>query len=376
MVVHGQGGYPQGGFPQGGYPLTIRAGRNVRAHIAREGFRLADFPTLLGAAGGPKWLILYGLDRVLAPRLLQSVRDSDAPIRRPLDLIGASIGAWRFAAWLHEDPVAALDRLFERYTDEALFDPALRSPSLQDFDALFRDYLAALFGANGVDEVLGSELARLHMVVALFPESRIPLNLRLGLAALRNLLGREALLASSPQRLLCSTGPLPALIAERWPHAALRLDAQTLVPALMATAAVPGLIRPVPGLDPSGGKGLGIDGGILDYHFDGTQNGAGFVLYPHFVPTLTAGWFDKPFRRRRVPAERIDDLLLISPSPEFVAALPGGRIPDRGDPRRLGPAACQRAWRAAGEASLQLGDALGELLDRDALPALLHAAGD
>lgn len=351
------------------FPLRICAGRNVRAHVAREGFRLADFPTVLGAAGGPKWLILYGLDRVLAPLMRASVRE--AGFRRPLDLIGASIGAWRFAAWLHDDPVAALDRLFESYTDEALFDPSLR-----DFDGLFRHYLDAMFGASGVQQVLACELARLHMVVALFPHSRVPVSLRLGLAALRNAFGRRALLASSPQRLLCSTGPLPAAIAARWPHATLPLDAQRLIPALMATAAVPGLIPPVAGLDPSGGKSLGIDGGILDYHFDGSQNGAGFVLYPHFVPTLTAGWFDKPFRRRRVPAEHIDDLLLICPSPAFVAQLPGGGIPDRGDPRRLGPVACQRAWRTAGEASLRLGEALGELLDRDGMPALLHAGGD
>ena len=62
--------------------------------------------------------------------------------------------------------------------------------------------------------------------------------------------------------------------------------------ALLATAAVPGLIRPVEGLLPRGA--LGIDGGIADYHFGAIPRHNGFTLYPHFYPHLVPGWFDKP----------------------------------------------------------------------------------
>ena len=105
-------------------PLRLIAGRRVALHIRREGFRLADFPTLLGAAGGPKWLVLHGLDRVLAPRLVAA-----GP---RFQLIGASIGSWRFAAYAQDDPAAALDRLLRSYTD---FDAFAEGPV--DMDAVF-----------------------------------------------------------------------------------------------------------------------------------------------------------------------------------------------------------------------------------------------
>jgi len=338
-------------------PLEFHAGRRVREHVAREGFRLEDFPTLLGAAGGPKWLVLYGLDRVLAPRVRAA-----ASAARPVDLIGSSIGAWRFAAWLHDDPVRALDRLFETYVDPEPFERPLAS-----FEALFRRYLEALFGGAGAAELLACEDARLHAIVTRFPESTLPHFLQLGLAAARNALSRERFLAAA-ERVVVGSAPLPDALRAAWPHRHLPLSADTLVPALMATAAVPGMIPPVRDLEPGA---RAVDGGLVDYHFDGAQTGAGFVLYPHFRATLTPGWFDKGFASRQRPAAEIDDLLLICPSAGFVASLPQGRIPDRGDPRRLPGVACAESWRAAGEASHRLGDALEEILDRDRVPELL-----
>jgi hypothetical protein len=345
-------------------PIEFHAGRNVRAHVAREGFRLADFPTLLGAAGGPKWLVLHGIDRVLAPR----VRSAAAASGRPVDLIGSSIGAWRFAAWMQHHPEAALDRLLESYTAP---DPFTGTPP--DFDALFRRYVDDLLGESGEAEILDCAVARLHAVVAFFPESLWPADLRLGLAALRNALGRRLQLAGSPQRLLCSTAPLPEAVGARWPHHAVAADGGRLRSALHATAAVPGMIRPVPGFDPARGDGVAVDGGIVDYHFDGSQNGAGFVLYPHFYPHLTPGWFDKPFRGRRIAAADVDDLLLICPSPAWVATLPGRKIPDRTDPRRLGPSACHTVWCDVAASARQLGDALDEVLERDGVPEAIGA---
>lgn len=332
----------------------------MREHVAREGFRLEDFPTLLGAAGGPKWLALYGLDRVLAPR----VRAAAASAARPVDLIGSSIGAWRFAAWLHEDPVAALDRLFETYVDPEPFERPLAS-----FDALFRRYLEALVGDVGAAQLLACPDARLHAIVTRFPDSALPHLVQLGLAVARNALSRERFLAAA-ERVVVGSAPLPESLSAAWPHRHLPLDEATLIPALMATAAVPGMIPPVRDLE-IGARA--VDGGLVDYHFDGSQAGAGFVLYPHFRATLTPGWFDKPFRSRKRQAREIDDLLLICPSEDFVATLPQGRIPDRGDPRRLKGVACAHSWRRAGEASLELGEALEEILDRDRVPELIAA---
>jgi hypothetical protein len=133
----------------------------------------------------------------------------------------------------------------------------------------------------------------------------------------------------------------------------------------LATAAVPGLIRPVEGLLPGGA--LGIDGGIADYHFGTIPRHAGFTLYPHFYPHLVPGWFDKPFARRRLAPTSVDHLLLLAPSPAFVAGLPGGKIPDRKDPQALGGAALGARWGQVAEASRALGDAWAALTEGEGL---------
>ena len=338
-------------------PIEFHAGARVRAHVEREGFRLEDFPQLLGAAGGPKWLSLYGMDRVLAPR----VRAAALTRGTPTDLVGASIGAWRFAAWAHDDPVAALDRLFETYVDPAPFADPMAS-----FEALFRHYLEAMFEGDGREQVLACAPLKLHAIVAGYP-TRGPHLPRLGWSALRNAISREGFL-QRVERIVVGARPLDGDIAAAWPHRYLPLDADTLVPALLATAAVPGMIAPIRDLDPNV---RAIDGGIVDYHFDGSQCAGRFTLYPHFRDTLTPGWFDKPWRSRHLPAADVDDLLVICPSPSFVAQLPGGRIPDRDDPRRYPAEQCAKNWHLAGLMSRRLGEALEEVLEQDRIPELV-----
>jgi hypothetical protein len=52
---------------------------------------------------------------------------------------------------------------------------------------------------------------------------------------------------------------------------------------------------------------------------------------------------------------------MLSPSREFVAKLPGGRIPDRTDFASMPTAERQRAWREVSARSRALGDELVEL---------------
>ena len=328
------------------FPLQFFAGRRVREHVAREGFRLEDFPTLLGAAGGPKWLVLYGLDRVLAPKLVAS--------GQRFDLIGASIGSWRFAAYAQRDPAAALDRLLANYTLEQTF-----SGAPLDMDAVFRGYCDTLLGETGAEEVLTSDHAALHVIVAWFRRGWVPSLAGIGLAAGYNAIGRKALLRFGPERLVLSSAA--RLPATDWPGRAVPLTHANLGDALRASGAVPGMVRPVRDLVP-GEQGYGVDGGIIDYHFDANSARSGFVLYPHFYPHMVPGWFDKPFRGRRVDPASVENLLVVSPSPEFVARLPGGKVPDRNDPRRLGLPACRAAWLDVAHASRELGDAFEEAL--------------
>ena len=66
--------------------LVIRAGVRAAARLREEGFHAHLFDTLVGASGGPKWLVLRHLDDVLIERVVLGRE-------RPLDSLGSSIGS-------------------------------------------------------------------------------------------------------------------------------------------------------------------------------------------------------------------------------------------------------------------------------------------
>ena len=43
--------------------LAIYAGPSALQRLKKEGFNANQFKVLVGASGGPKWLVLLGLDR-------------------------------------------------------------------------------------------------------------------------------------------------------------------------------------------------------------------------------------------------------------------------------------------------------------------------
>jgi len=92
-------------------PIEIRAGRSALARIRAEGLQPGAVATVPAAAGGPKGLVLIGLDRFLFGEWLPR-----APRER--HFIGASIGAWRMAAAVQRDPPAALNRLARAYAGQ------------------------------------------------------------------------------------------------------------------------------------------------------------------------------------------------------------------------------------------------------------------
>ena len=70
----------------------------AREHIAAHGLAPEDVRIIPGAAGGPKGLILGPIDRFLFGDWLPRSN-------QPVDLVGASIGAWRLANACLRDPV-------------------------------------------------------------------------------------------------------------------------------------------------------------------------------------------------------------------------------------------------------------------------------
>jgi hypothetical protein len=92
--------------------FVVHAGASAAAQLRRQGLAAADIGCMPAAAGGPKGLALIPLDRLLLDAGGGWLRDA------PLELIGASVGAWRMAAAAAPDPGAALRRLAEAGIDQ------------------------------------------------------------------------------------------------------------------------------------------------------------------------------------------------------------------------------------------------------------------
>nr|WP_136249581.1 patatin-like phospholipase family protein [Ningiella ruwaisensis] len=332
-------------------PLSIYAGKKAMAQIKQNGVHPEMFTAVLGASGGPKWFVLYGLDKVL----FNDFMDKGV---HTVDIIGSSIGAFRSACFAHNDPRAAIERLAHSYSNTIYSD----KPSVREITEKGVKLLHYMMGEGGVDEVLSQSRKRLHIVVAeshglAAKEIKWQQGTGLGLAAARNALGRAKLQKSFTRVVFSNTDTLfdfeeKVAIASR--HVSLSHD--NMLMALMATGSIPMVIEGVPDI-PGAGPGVYRDGGIIDYHFDMKINTPGLVLYPHFYKTPIPGWFDKALKKRSCHADSYENVVLIAPSEEFVATLPYGKIPDRKDFETMPAKQRIDYWQKVMSASEQLGEA-------------------
>jgi len=168
--------------------LVFKAGPSAYELIRREGgVDPARIRLMLGASGGPKWLVLARLDRAILRQWL-------ARRQRPLDLLGSSIGTWRFACYAQADPFAAFDRFEETYL-------AYRYKKGDPPATITADSSANLdrvLGERGAEEILSGPM-RLSAVAVrgrlglLNTERRLPLAAGLAASAVSNLMHRSAL---------------------------------------------------------------------------------------------------------------------------------------------------------------------------------------
>ena len=335
--------------------LVIRAGPTAARRLREEGFHPDLFGTLVGASGGPKWLVLRALDDFWAERLL--------PARtRPLDALGSSIGCFRHACLGQSQPLPALDRFAESYVEQS-YEDARPDPDIVTRES--RRILEVMLGEKGAAEVAGHERIRSHIVASRLRSTSsadrgIAFQLRLGLAAGANFLTRRSL------ALFFERGVFgPAQSAIRYSDFSTRyhtLDADSLPLALIASGSIPSVMAGVPRVGDA--PGMWFDGGIIDYHFDFSfERAPGLVLYPHFFDRIIPGWFDKPLEWRRPALADLDDVVMLAPSPEFVATLPGAHVPDRGDFVSMTTAERIRQWRGVLDHCRALVDEWCDLVD-------------
>ena len=337
--------------------LTLKAGPDAIRLLQERGLRAEDVDIIPGASGGPKWLAIAGLDRYLFSEFLA------APRTRPLHLIGSSIGSWRMAALAQRDPLAALDRGHHAYIHGQAYSAR---PDTAEVTRVLNAVLDALLGAHGVDEILSHPWAKLHIITAQGRAlanslSRRRLGIALAMAAALNVVSRRSLALQFRRTIFSNAiddSPLRRLTDLPTTHIALTTG--NLRAALAASGSIPMVIDGVT-IDSAPG-GLHWDGGVTDYHLDlSFGDDDGLILYPHFYAHVVPGWFDKALSWRRASVGNFRRALLLAPSAEFVASLPGGRIPDRRDFAAMSESDRVRAWERVRAASAALGEELREL---------------
>ena len=340
--------------------LTIRAGGRALDEIRANGLDPAAIDIVPGAAGGPKALGLSGLDRAVFGEWLPRAR-------RTRHLVGASIGAWRFAAACCSDAVERLRLFAELYTEQR-YPPGANAAFVS---RSARAMLTELF-AGREDEILGCNDYRLHILAVrgrwpLTRESRFTTPLGFGIAAFANALGRRHLARFIDRTVFTdSREALPFLgnVFDAFRTHSVHLDRENLGEALVASASIPLVLEGVPDI-PRAPAGVYWDGGIIDYHLHLPYHRTkGLVLYPHFVDRIVPGWLDKPMPWRRARGEWLENVILVAPSRDYLAKLPHGKLPDRSDFKRFGDAERVKHWRAAIAESERLGEEFLRFVER------------
>jgi len=241
---------------------------------------------------------------------------------------------------------------------------------------VFGQALATQFGARE-SEVLNHPRFRLHVFTSrgrhlMRQEARIgPVLGYLGAFA-TNAVSRRAM-GFWLERVLFSDprDPLPVPLDD-YRTRQVTLDESNLQRSILASCSIPfwlDAVREIPGAP----VGAYWDGGITDYHLHlryaawrANAESESLVLYPHFQQQIVPGWLDKPLRHRHRMSPQLDNVIVLAPTAQWIASLPGGKLPDRQDFRRYGDDADGRmaAWRQALAESERLRDEFEEGLQR------------
>jgi hypothetical protein len=347
--------------------LVFKAGPAAFDSIQRHGFAAERIGTLAGASGGAKWLVLSQLDRCILKTLVPKLVG-------PVHLIGSSIGAWRFACYAQDDPLAAIDRFEEAYISQSYSD----KPDIHEITAKTREILQVVLQDGAAEQILSHPVFRSHVMTVrarhlAAAENKAVLATALLLAASLNALNRKTLGWFFDRALFFDARQLPPFFdVDGFPIQKIRIRASNIEDAIIATGSIPLVmsgVRDIEGADP----GIYRDGGIIDYHLDlPHSDGDRLTLFPHFFDRIIPGWFDKKLPWRKPNPLNIDRTILLSPSADFVARLPRGKIPDRTDFTSYTPIERIRAWQDVVTECAALADEFNEVIETDQLAARLQ----
>ena len=329
------------------HALNVHAGPRAMQALRVHGLQARHVRVIPAAAGGPKGLVLNALDRHLFGDWL-------AHNPRPVHLLGASIGAWRMAAACLSDPASALAQMAHDYIHQDYEHAPGKLPLPRHVSDVFGANLRARF-ADRAHELLGNPRYRLHVFTSrgrhllrrhgrALSSISTPLSYAGSFAA--NALSRRAM-SGWWERVVFSDPrePLPLHLRDYRTHNA-PLRAENLPLSLLASCSIPYWLDPVHDI-PGAPRGAYWDGGITDYHLhlnyasmadgsDADSADPALVLYPHFQRTIIPGWLDKFLKHRHHATAKLSNVVVLSPSAEWIRTLPNAKLPDRADFKLFG----------------------------------------
>ena len=337
--------------------VSLRAGHSALSHIQNNGLKADGVGLLMGASGGPKWFVLQGIDEWLFGEFF-------ANKKAPLNTLGTSAGAWRFASLGQNDPVAA-SRLFAQLYSHQTYSA---KPDQREITSEAEKLLHKYVPESAVSDILSQTRVHHHFIAVRCLRSTASEGRRqaLGLlsSALANSVNRRWL-GRYYERVVFHHPASDLKISKHWsdlPTRHVALTEQNFQPALLATGSIPLVLEGVRDI-PGAPKGVYRDGGITDYHFDiDLSRVNGLTLYPHFHHQAIPGWFDKRLKWRRSTGRDWPNTLFISPTDAFLQKLPYQKIPDRKDFAQLDAPQRIDYWQKAIDAGRWMADELQTLI--------------
>jgi len=336
--------------------LQIHAGATALRQLRERGLHAQDVRVIPAAAGGPKGLILNGLDRYLFGHWLPGGPQA-------VHLLGASIGAWRMATACLADPATQLARMAHDYIHQEYEHAPGKPPTPRHVSEVFGAKLQEHFAGREA-EVLSHPRYRLHVFTSrgrhvLHRQGRLRMPLGYMGAFLTNTVSRKAMGGWLERVVFSDARESLPLHLHDYRTRQVPLAAQNLQRSILASCSIPFWLEAVQDI-PGGPPGAYWDGGITDYHLhlDYGSMHDGLVLYPHFQKTVIPGWLDKALKHRHRATAHLDRVVLLSPRPEWIATLPNAKLPDRNDFKAYGDDLAGRvqAWSRALAESQRLAD--------------------
>ncbi len=309
--------------------IAIYAGKTAFHQIKENGITQEQIQMMAAASGGPKWFTLFGLDKYLFGDFFKNRQ-------QPLYTIGSSAGAWRMACLAQKDPVAAISRLAQYYSNESYSE----KPTVDEISDKARILVDKLLGDSGAKEIVENSIIQTHLIVArarglASSEVRFLQLSGLVIAAGLNAISDKTLSWFFERFNFFSQNDAAGFHKSHFDYDKaktryLKLTENNMKEVLLASGAIPLVLRGIKEIEMAP-PGIYRDGGIIDYHFDVQFPNKGLLLYPHFHPLIKKGWFDKGLKYRHAKISNFDNVILVTPSESHISSLPYGKISDRND---------------------------------------------